>query len=158
MLGLLNWIGTVCGVTLMVLRIQPPVVMGWPYELGALLLIANFIPAMIWFASLFSPLPSTKYKYRSAFLFFYLLVQAYIFVVPVLKLYTYWSTNQSTRQYLGIHSAVVFVTMLMTVYFTCCITSWADRYRTAQFNQNQYARLSEEHEQLKYGSSKRTIQ
>ena len=93
MLGLLNWIGTIAGVTLMVMRIQPPVVLGWPYELGALLLVANFIPAMTWFASLFSPVASTKYKYRSAFLFCWLLVLTYIFVVPVVKLYSLWGTN-----------------------------------------------------------------
>ena len=87
MLGLLNWVGTIAGVTLLILRYSQPVVLGWPYELGALLLIANVIPALCWFASIFSPLASTKYAYRTNFLFWALVVQIYVFVVPIIRLY-----------------------------------------------------------------------
>ena len=70
LIGILNWVGIVAGVTLLILGYpQPIVALGWPGELGALLLIANGVPGLMWFASIFSPLTSTKYAYRTNFIF-----------------------------------------------------------------------------------------
>ena len=55
LLGLFNWLGTIAGVAVLIARFNLPIVMGWYYELGAMLIVANLIPALAWFASVFSP-------------------------------------------------------------------------------------------------------
>jgi len=61
--------------------------MGWYYELGAMLLVANLVPALAWFASMFSPQVKTKYSYRNIFWFFQTIVEVYVFVIPVIFLH-----------------------------------------------------------------------
>ena len=134
LLGILNWIGTVAGVTLLILGYpQPIVALGWPSELGALLLIANGVPALMWFASIFSPLASTKYAYRTNFIFWQMLVQLYILAVQITNIVlTALRTNQ-VQKFSTIYAAVMLVVIGVTIYLACCITSWADRSKNAQF-------------------------
>ena len=111
-----------------------------------MLLVAYTLPAFAWFANVFSP--SAREKKCFTFLYFicHMTVEAYAFIVPIVLLNGYWNdptamvnmhpilTNGqsmgqiSIKLYLIINSCVTFSLMILTLYCTCCLHSYAKAF------------------------------
>ena len=62
-----------------------------------------------------------------------MLVQLYILAVQITNIVlTALRTNQ-VQKFSTIYAAVMLVVIGITIYLTCCITSWADRSKQSQF-------------------------
>ncbi len=88
LIGLIQWIGVLGGIALLVLHINRGVVTNWTYELPIMFLVAYTLPAFAWFATLFSPESSTKQSYRTIYFCSHFAVEAYAFIVPVVRLHS----------------------------------------------------------------------
>ena len=138
------------GIALLVLHINRGIVTTWTYELPIMFFVAYTLPAFAWFATLFSPETSTKQSYRTIYFCSHFAVEAYAFIVPVLRLHSQWNNPASVvpvhsisklnwiqgtitvKAYLIISCCVTFILMLLTTYITCCLTSYSRRYVSSE--------------------------
>ena len=85
----------------------------------------------MWFATIFSPLVSTKYAYRTNFIIWQLLVQLYILAVEVYNIVIVAINLNTVQRFSTVYAAIMVVIIVITCYLACCITSWADRSKNA---------------------------
>jgi len=70
------------------LKLNGAIVTYWNYELPIMLLVAYTFPAFAYVATLFSHSPKKQTTYAWIYFFFHFIVEAYAFIVPVIRLHS----------------------------------------------------------------------
>ena len=144
LIGLWQWLGVAGAITLMIFKINDPLVSGtYKYELPLMILCFYTVPAFAWFAAAFSPNPSVHRCYTICFFVSHVLVESYLLVLPILYYASQWSNTNMTiklhpifhnsgetlgqvtiKMYLIINSCVAFALMVFTTVFTCVLCAY----------------------------------
>ena len=109
-----------------------------------------------------------------SYLFFHLLIEIYMFIVPIIRLHGQWNNPNpvvpmhpilhntshtlghiTVKTYLIISSLVVFLLMCLTMYISCCLYAWTtSAAEHKELSQEQRERLLEQDVVYKIDSSK----
>lgn len=147
--GVIQYLGVIFAAAIAWLEYSGHMDKQYGYGPAIVVAIMYVVPAITYTVTLCSRSQTSKYLYTYCYFLFHFVVEAFLFIVPIIYLHSQWNSNSdqpqpilrvtvngqvdnngdsgshqvTAREYLIANSAVWFFSMCVTTYVACCLNS-----------------------------------